>query len=652
MKIGIISKIIFLIITTIKFNSIHGCPLVSPQHIPSIEKKTIPLKSPLIAGYLVDKNYGRPSKCPIKSDLKVKDLYSNLILITEGLKYGKCLAKNQNSFNSMDTMLSNPQQFFPVLPNSTPRPVANDPQAMQQRQAQAFSFINTLVTDEDCMYDIKKRGLIPVIADTIIGMGHVSSYSFTPTGLLFGVVGVTFGSVLKVIYRLFISQFNWQNPQDRIQFINLNCSFYDLRRQIEAYEVLNFRDEHYDLHLSRIETAVSKVSTIIKTINNEVQNVEKLIQNQESSYIINQLGNNHIELKKLIDDLLKNINESENEEPSEDKLKFIKLLTQHSRRLQFLLSQKRNKPEYIDYLVKLLQEFEWSTLKSKNETKEDEFYLKYGNPIIYYLKQYHTVLESETLQEKTNFLKCSSSPTSTKNEDTINMIRKNYDVIDQQFTTALNDLSTQFALFKEKDRKKKFDSFDDGAHATYDVIIEYRAIQNILGGKLGYSFVKFFRRSLRKQNKLFLSSYKKFKKIYYFNQTRTVKNSDVPWACRDAQQLRVIWENANSSAEIINDYIYTNEGIMHNFIKKYMTLFGFIPRGRSYSMRLLRNVKAVKIAEGIIVNKEKYNKKKIRKYGYFKKLNTGELLLDLHQSERVRKIIENFIETHQCVSYL
>ena len=91
-----------------------------------------------------------------------------------------------------------------------------EPAAAQNKHI--FSILSAVSQDEDCMMNIKKRGLIPVAADVATNIGLVASIMPTPNGFIIGASGIAIGSALRIINGLFKSPFDWKKPTKENSF--------------------------------------------------------------------------------------------------------------------------------------------------------------------------------------------------------------------------------------------------------------------------------------------------------------------------------------------------------------------------------------------------------------------------------------------------
>ncbi|MFK7827704.1 MAG: hypothetical protein AB8G05_26395 [Oligoflexales bacterium] len=650
--------------------------------IPDPERKLNILSKHEIREHLIDRSFDRPSKCPLRANLDLWGLHSRLSIIADSLKYGECYNRNKNTVESFEKLLANKNGFFPSYnlsqennpanetindnpaepvngPNEVEAGGGNFPQAdptgdqsytQSMQQQQIFTVLKTVAHDEACLFNVKQRGLLPVVADVATNVGQVASLMPTPNGFLLGAGGISIGSTLQIIIGLFKSPFDWKEANERKQFLDLNCSFFDLRRDVEAAEIIDIRDESIDEKIANAQIAQERLLDFLNQLKEEQERFTAHFKGLKLSHVTNALGQDHLDLVSSIDRVKYHY---PNSPPVDEatQLKLIQEFTYEFPKIKFLAQQKIDNPPYIDYIYELLEQFQWSDLNQHVEMNKQDFSHKYAHPLFHYLNEYRNHLMVAIDVENQVFLDYKILPNEMSNQEILDEAQTNFDEITFKIADALSRIDTRIKILQSKDRKNSFDAYDEGAHATYDIIEEYRYIQSILTGKLGYFYMKFFRNRLKSENKHFQKNYRKFKKKYP-HQNKPIRDLELPWACRDANQLRIIWEDANSSAEVSNDFIDTNIGLFHTNVKKIRTFLKFIPVDVSRELKLLHSIKSAQLAKNVLSGKELYQEKDMKKYGFIRSHNLGELMFDLRNSEHQREEIEQFWNKHNCLSYL
>ncbi len=191
------------------------------------------LKDNELLEFLKYKTYVRPSKCPMKSNSS-RDLLDKMILVRNGLANGPCKEKQQqliSGLTDISNAVAKSRKAFSSAPGGAPaQPQASVPSTSQS----VLNGLSELPKDAVCLQDLQNKGLVSTLADLATSIGQVSMVAPTPAGVLIGTVAITFGTTLKVIAGLLTSPFDFSIEKDRRQFVDLNCSFFDLRRQLDV----------------------------------------------------------------------------------------------------------------------------------------------------------------------------------------------------------------------------------------------------------------------------------------------------------------------------------------------------------------------------------------------------------------------------------
>ncbi|MBF0206374.1 MAG: hypothetical protein HQK53_05745 [Oligoflexia bacterium] len=209
----------------------------------------------------------RNSACPMMATAN-ETLLQRLNRVYVALKDSKCANRNREAIDSFGGAIKEVDNFLikrndtlnvdpsviaasPALPapsaetgvTTTINGEQNFSLTLQQTQ-QALNVLSNIATNEQCVYDIRERGLIPVIADMITNFSQLSMLASTPNilagqplgnpyGIMVAAGGTAVGSIMKIIHNLFKPKFNWEKFEDRKQFVDLVCSFYNTRMELE-----------------------------------------------------------------------------------------------------------------------------------------------------------------------------------------------------------------------------------------------------------------------------------------------------------------------------------------------------------------------------------------------------------------------------------
>ena len=224
--------------------------LISFANIISIDKKFILdvdkeldfLHKDKLALLLVDRFYNRPQKCPLKS-LGKENLEIGLKKIISSLKYGECYNRNKEIIDGLSDIIENTNNSIQEASDIQNQHSFTSRQIIQRKKSisnrniaypqgpQNYLQINSyyqdmlgslshLAQDEECTGNIRKRGILPVMADVATTMGQAAAMMPTPNGFLMTAGGLALGSTFRVIHGLLKSPYKWDDSSQKNNFSN------------------------------------------------------------------------------------------------------------------------------------------------------------------------------------------------------------------------------------------------------------------------------------------------------------------------------------------------------------------------------------------------------------------------------------------------
>lgn len=628
-------------------------PQIDPGLIPDVQENLAILNSPEYADVLVNKVDNRPQKCPLRSETKLSGIQEQLQTIATALKYGECYDKNREIIDGFESLLSQDNQIFARLPWNDENPptgeaAAQENQAMTRRQ-QIFSVLKTVSSDDACLYNVRKRGLLPVVADVVTNIGQVSTLIPTMNGFYLSASAVSLGAALKIIVSIFGSRFNWEDANERKQFLQLNCNFFDLRRELEAAEVVEIRD-------AQIPDKISRSREVKDALSNHMNQLK--IRRKAILAEINQIKNEYL-MSVLPEGTMPtfiSINSIQNAVPviklsnPQEKIDTIQKYSSQSNELVRLIADYNFNPPYKPLLLELLGKMSWENLQSNIAEDTEELQQNTLEPILYYLNKYHKML-SEIIEQKNRLFLAFKSQGMLSNGEIIDRLEDNYERIFFEFLKSISFIDTRIEILSSKDPKLSLDAFDDGAHTIYDILENYHYIQSLLIGKLGYSYLNYFREKINAGLISFKKTLRVFNKKYIKKRPKGGEYNEL-WPCRDANQLRVQWEKLNSATEVANDFIQTNSGIFRSNVRKFDTFLKFFPVRISREMAMFKYVKSAEYATKMINGEIPVDKKKLKKIEFSHNFNLGLLFIKRRELQGERNKIEKFWQQRDCQSNL
>lgn len=382
---------------------------------------------------------------------------------------------------------------------------------------------------------------------------------------------------------------------------------------------------------------------ILKGQNHAAQNEINFIKN---TYLKSNLPDNTLEIFNAIDLLETLVPEIDISSPKY-RLNTIHEYTNSLTMLGSYIEAYHFNPPYKEYLISLIKNISWDKLSENISQNNAMLQQNILEPIHYYLNLYNQEISNIIEEKKQRFLNASNQENGLINSEIINQIENNYEEIFFEFLKTISFINTRIEILKNKDTKFPLDAFDEGAQTTYDILESYHFIKSILIGKLGYSCIDFFRKKMNQGLTEFKKSYFRFKKKYLQNKPNNGLYNDL-WPCRDANNLRIVWEEINSSGEVANDFIQTNTGIFQSEVRKVGTFLGIFPIRLSREQEMLKYVKTAEYAASMVRGEIPLNPKKLMKVEVVKSRILGLLFLKRQEYEPKRTEIEFFWESSNC----
>ena len=488
-----------------------------------------------------------------------------------------------------------------------------------------------------------------MVADVSMGVGQMAMMVPSPNGLLMGASTIAFGSVVNVMKELLQTPFHWELETDRSDFIALNCSFFDLRKELEANDFFKIKEETIN---AKVAEGLSFIGALKRTQDSNDDQRRAFLEHVSEvrkAYIQKTLGSDFFSYLETLRRVMSRLDEFPSDEFSRDaQLNFILILLQEGDALRaFDLLRKKNF-SYARFLENLLQDFTEDRLAELSQMEHNRFYKVYVAPLRIYLKDAFGFLMKEEDQMTKNFMnhKVLHDGSEQSHQELIDHAEDVFNSIEDRLENYVVLLNRRLSILNLRKTERQYDDNDDGAHITFDIISEYQAITDLIFGKRGYSFLSYLMGVAKKQSKKFKTGYEQ-----WIDRYDGGSKGDRAWACRDANKLRILWDQARSALEVGEDFIATNRGIVGTNVPRFKYFLYFLPTGRSPQRKFYLNMMAMEKAKMILAGDSNVTRSDVRRYREKGKKNLGILALDVDALEFQRRQIEAFVERHDCRQY-
>lgn len=629
--------------------------LIDPKQVPDLNKQLEEIRA-LDQLNLLGLQSHRSSQCPLHSD-DYADIVAKLNEIASGLGSGKC--ENHNfkvleKFSAMLTEINNAriadQNLLRSLfhdtstTNSTPPVLSDTDKALAAHAQETLKELSDASKDESCVNDLKDKGLLSAIANLAVGVGKIAMTSPSQNGLIIGTTGIAFASVIDLIKTLLRSPFNWEFEKDRSQFIALNCSFFKIRRDLAD-------SFFFQARIDSSEQRIKDTEELLKRLESKQQELTK----HKKDFGSHVAEKKKLYLKKTIDDkllnftdntrtLLGDFEEAAKKTPAnEAKIYYIMILLKYRPKVLDNNVLDEIQTPYTLHLKKLLSDFDPMHLENLGHMEPALFQKTYTELIKIYLQNILSTLSANEDKATREFISLKNAENAS-NENLIKKSEEAYLKIEQEFKTILEITKKQIAALKNKHRHDLDNPNKDGSHATYSIFDEIDTIKSILNGKRGESFLKYLIDDVREKFFKFGNGYRRWLGLYnHHNPT------PIAWACRDASNLNLIWDQANAALEVMSDFLETNKGILSSDVHVLKLAMHFLPIGHSPEFKVFCYVRSLEIAKLIINGQDKAKIDPICREHSFN--SPGLLMLKMKGSTGARRETEAFLDRHNCSQY-
>jgi hypothetical protein len=451
-----------------------------------------------------------------------------------------------------------------------------------QQMASLVNGLNTLFSKNKCS-NLDDTSFLENSANIIQNFSQFGLYSPSPTGVTVAYGGLVAGSILKFINNLFEGRFDFEKDEDRMTFIKLNCSFYDVRIKMQEAGIIDIStDQHYK-DIARVNALIKVLNDIKSNTSKNSESVIKELENIKKE----QLDVVNAEDIKFLTKIKAALVQIENQpgfpvEAQRDSL--LDLLTQNYSELVNSLSSyiqpetgMRNSRQNRR-LAKMISSLDEVNHSSEVQELEDAKLADLNNYIANLNFHLNRVLvdidnKKSSLEKNINDMKISlnleNPVTMSFGEILKNSKEGNFKKVNGEVSKLLTELNLLKLRLDSITGKKEFSSQDGGDGADLRILEANDKIVNYLYGDYGKDFVEHMRKKSKKVNDLFKKNFEKFadKNLdvvdgkYRIKPEESLTDDQIDKACVSAKTLRGTWKYGQKWAEMGYDFLSTNKDI-------------------------------------------------------------------------------------------
>lgn len=609
--------------------------------------------------------YVKPKSCPLESK-KFSDLIAKTEAIKDVLK-GNCLKKDNDKMAEVlesikgiqdelknQKMITGESTFSNILSESltSSQNSTNSTGSLSGLKFSAFfSNITTMFKKNQC--SMEDGRVLEMTADLIYDSTQLGVLAGNELGLIIAGGGFIISSALRLIDLIFKQRFDFEKPIDRQTFVKLNCSFYEIRRELEVQGALDIENNSSRQDYEDSKKLAEEMTLEIKAMDAELISLTKQHSQIDEKNFEKNVGDlSHLKkvLAKVQIYLQAGINQTL-ELPSEtQKLLMISKLASD---YDVLVLQLRNYkslnlssiPMLDDLFIQDLKKFDSLDVSSFTETMNisaKEFNDNHRAKILFHLMRISSDINSkEESLSKDNQL--------AKAERSKELLNKK-----QAALVKLGEIKKIELRLGNLISPNEYSGLDDGSENLLNILDNHKKISSQLFGEWGDKFLKYATYKSYDEVKLFQERYNLFMSKYseLIKKNDTKKLSSM-YLCQDAQKLRLLFKQADNIVQEGYDFIITNKDIIHSDVKNYYNgiineddhtaSIGPIERVQRHyksSFLALRELKGLEVSSE---EKDFYLTKP-----FFGSFYIGKSMVDVSQSRVLAKGIQDIYEKFNC----
>lgn len=513
-----------------------------------------------------------------------------------------------------------------------------------------FQNINSLVSRGQCRKDDFR--VLNVAADVVQDISALGVLSPTPQGLLVSGGGAVVATALRLIDTLLKEKFDFDKVKDRSAYIKLNCSYYELRKQL-------YVSGFFEMDKNTIKRDAETIKNLNNKLTNELNNLkakEVTLKGDEGLAVsdkaeIKKLSSMRETFQKLKESLL--IKESDGLLPKETlRLRWIGVLASEQVNLEAAVNQYmqlENRPlpfmdTYLQAQILTFSALNINDLQKYFNMSYDQFSDGPRAQLIYHSER---IVDDLTKREATIKKKGNPEPSKVKLAE----VQAEIKIIEKQ----LVDLKVLIDRLKSFENQKMFDRFDDGSENSITILDNMNSLNRQVFGEYGFKFIDFaMKRSsdeldrwIEKRDRLEKRHVQIIREIEAESFDNDTSNIERNYFCQDIQGMRHSWAYITSVADLGYDFLAANRDL---FNTDTFNTYGmrndeentlFTTQIEKIQRHYVSAVYAKKVSRGLKLDDEKAEKYLSNKY-------YGSIMLKVTEASKNVNRYDRLFEKAQC----
>lgn len=429
-----------------------------------------------------------------------------------------------------------------------------------------FSNITSMIKKNQC--NLEDGRVLQMTADLIYDSTQLGLLSGNELGLIVAGGGFIISSALRLIDMIFKQRFDFEKNQDRQAFIKLNCSFYDIRKDLEAQGALEVENHSSVEDLRDAKDLVAKMSLSIKALELEKTNQKNallLIDQESLTTLVGDVSQFKKDLSRVKSYLLNGVADSSDLPVEAQKYLLISKLAQD---YDLLVTQLTNYRLQKISSMPMLEDLFLLELKKFDQTDPANFMVTMSVGAKDFSENQRAKLLFH-ISKILNDISVKEELVSTKNVEL-----KKEKVLELQ--KKLDHYNAKYAELKKiEDRlnrvvsPREYSATDDGSDNMVSMIENYKNISDQVYGEWGEKFLKYTTLKSYDEVKTFSDKVERFNSKYGDIKKSSIDSSPSPYICQDIQRIRVSYKYADSLVQEGYDFIVTNKDLFHTDNRNY-----------------------------------------------------------------------------------
>lgn len=486
--------------------------------------------------------FERPVSCPLR--LSNLSALRDSIQILHASLGPDCAQNSQGALNSLTSSMTNLEGITNTFNTYSNGDSASDT-TYAKNVNQILGSLNVITSNTQCVYDIRKRGMLPVLSDVIMSVSQLGLLVPSGTGLMVSAGGYVAGSALKIINELIKDKFNFNRPEDRKTFMQLNCSFFDARKAMEEAGIFDLAtDEYRKEYAAKLRRERAELIKEQRRRNDMIGQMDTQINEVFRS--LPEAGRRNFDpnLLKKLDELSTLLGSHPG-----DYAKKWKQVSGLAKEANSLLRNLDKLDLDNDSLVILRQNLDkiMPDLAEGGKAWDynlDEWEMKVRGPLVAFIVPVANALRSEISRLEDDL--ALSDPKAAMDLSRLKAEIKDISSHNWILSQRIASLETKIANL-EKKHQDLFSELDEGTSNEVEILEYYRKLQNSILGKEGRNYLN---HAIKNSSSMGDAV---DRQVQNFHLAKDEKEK-----CAAAEKLRFAWTHYRYKAQEAHDFVTTN----------------------------------------------------------------------------------------------